>query len=156
MLENGILIPVDKKEAFKCYKSAASKGSNEAVNKYAEMIYKSEVETIENEKEELLKYLEIVDVNNDGSPMKKIEDMLYYGNVVPSNKEEVMKYYKLAIEKGNDPVMVNLAYMFELGDGVPVDFEKALKYYKMSIDKEEPVAFNNYAYMLENGEGLEK
>lgn len=145
MLQNGIGVPKNTREALKYYKSAAKKGNSDGQYNlglllslslqfdYAARMFKK--------------------ASDQGHELAALNLASLYqkGLGVELNPQKAMKYYHIASQSGTvHEAEFNLALMYENGTGVDKDLNKAFELYKKASDGGIKEASFNLATMLEN------
>ena len=152
MLDKGLGVDIDKKEAIRYYKMAIDKGNDKAMNNYALLLHHGDGVAVD--KEEAIKYYKKSIEKGNTSAMNNYAYMLKYGDGVAIDKKEAARYFKMAADMGNVASMNNYALMLERGEGIATNKEEAIRYYKMAIENGNASAMNSYAVMLEQGDGV--
>ena len=148
MLQKGIMIPLNLKEAANCYKIAADKGNSLAQYRYGHMLENGE--GIEKDIKTAAKYYKL---SSDGGCLDGINAyavLLISGSGCEKNVDEGIKLLKQGIEKKNAMSIYNYGILLFSGMVASKDANEAQTYFKMAVDLGYIPALVYYGKMLKN------
>ena len=131
----GIDCIVNKDEALKWYRLAASNGHGDARKKLEYLSVNASQEVQNESSNDKITNLRKAAERGDVVTQNDLGNCLYYGRGCDKNRYEAVEWYRRAAEQGYDKAQNNLAQCLENGEGCERDLQGALVWYKRAAEQ---------------------